>query len=117
MDFNFDFDDDVPMAGPSHSPARDRWSLDDDDDGPLPPRASTAAHIVPQAAAEETAFTQLTRHWMNERHAPDVLHAQEQLLGRLLDHIKKQVRTCVVPVVRPSARRGASRAGGREGSG
>ena len=42
---------------------------------------------------EETPFQQLTRHWMNERHAPDILPVQEMLLGRLLDHIRKQVRS------------------------
>ncbi|TCD70371.1 GINS complex subunit [Steccherinum ochraceum] len=40
--------------------------------------------------AEETSFQQLIRHWMNERHAPDLLPAREMLLGRLLDHIRKQ---------------------------
>jgi hypothetical protein len=47
--------------------------------------------------AEETAFQQLIRHWMNERHAPDILYAQERLLARLLDHIKKQVSVIRLP--------------------
>lgn len=47
-------------------------------------------HIVDQDVAEETPFQELIRHWMNERHAPELLPAQETLLGRLLDHIRKQ---------------------------
>ena len=39
----------------------------------------------------ETPLEQLTRHWVNERYAPDILPAQEELLGGLLDHIRKQV--------------------------
>jgi len=41
---------------------------------------------------EETPLQQLIRHWMNERHAPDILPAQEELLSSLLDHIRRQVR-------------------------
>ncbi|KAF9802961.1 hypothetical protein IEO21_09779 [Rhodonia placenta] len=40
--------------------------------------------------AEETPFQQLIRHWMNERHSPDILTGQEILLGRILDHVRKQ---------------------------
>lgn len=47
--------------------------------------------IIDQDIAEETPFQELIRHWMNERHAPEILPAQETLLGRLLDHIRKQV--------------------------
>ncbi|KJA17328.1 hypothetical protein HYPSUDRAFT_1103641 [Hypholoma sublateritium FD-334 SS-4] len=38
----------------------------------------------------ETPLEQLTRHWMNERHAPDILPAQEALLAALLDHLRRQ---------------------------
>jgi GINS complex subunit 4 len=31
------------------------------------------------------------RHWTNERHSPDILPAQEDLLGNLLDHLRRQV--------------------------
>ncbi|KZT00006.1 GINS complex, Sld5 component [Laetiporus sulphureus 93-53] len=48
------------------------------------------AHILPQEVAEETQLQQLIRHWMNEQHAPDILPGQEMLLGRILDHVKKQ---------------------------
>ncbi|THH28857.1 hypothetical protein EUX98_g5334 [Antrodiella citrinella] len=74
-----DDDDDIPMAGPL-PPARDV----DADDMPAPARIVAPRDLV------ETPFQQLTRHWMNERHAPDILPAQEALLGRLLDHIRKQ---------------------------
>jgi hypothetical protein len=40
----------------------------------------------------ETPLEQLTRHWVNERYAPDILPAQEELLGGLLDHLRVQVR-------------------------
>lgn len=41
---------------------------------------------------DETPLQQLIRHWMNERHAPDILPAQQVLLAGLLDHIRRQVR-------------------------
>lgn len=40
----------------------------------------------------ETPLQQLIRHWMNERHAPDILPVQQALLTALLDHIRRQVR-------------------------
>ncbi|KAA1470796.1 GINS complex Sld5 component [Dentipellis sp. KUC8613] len=42
---------------------------------------------------EETQLQQLIRHWMNERHAPDILPIQGDVLGRLLDHILRQSQT------------------------
>lgn len=53
------------------------------DDTPAPNRI---------ADEEETPLQQLIRHWMNERHAPDLLPAQQVLLAGLLDHIHRQVR-------------------------
>ncbi|KAJ7673452.1 hypothetical protein B0H17DRAFT_947248 [Mycena rosella] len=44
-------------------------------------------------ADPETPLEQLTRHWMNERHAPDILPAQDVLLSSLLDHIRRQSDT------------------------
>ncbi|EIW77897.1 Sld5-domain-containing protein [Coniophora puteana RWD-64-598 SS2] len=41
----------------------------------------------------ETPLQQLVRHWMNERHAPDILPVQEALLSELLDHIRRQSET------------------------
>jgi len=40
---------------------------------------------------EETPLQQLIRHWMNERHAPDILQNEGELLAGLLDHIRSQV--------------------------
>ena len=40
---------------------------------------------------EETPLQQLIRHWMNERHVPDVLPIAEDVLPRLLDRIRRQV--------------------------
>lgn len=47
--------------------------------------------VIDEDTVAETPFQELIRHWMNERHAPEILPAQETLLGRLLDHIRKQV--------------------------
>ncbi|KAI9058941.1 GINS complex Sld5 component [Trametes sanguinea] len=81
---------DAPMAGPSFVD-RARSAADDDDDFPIGDFAGGGRQaIIPQDIAEETPFQQLIRHWMNERHAPDILPGQEMLLGRLLDHIRKQ---------------------------
>ncbi|KAH9847085.1 GINS complex Sld5 component [Lenzites betulinus] len=77
------------MAGPSFveraraAPEDNDFAIGDDFGGARPT-------ILAQELAEETPFQQLIRHWMNERHAPDVLPGQEMLLGRLLDHIRKQ---------------------------
>jgi GINS complex subunit 4 len=46
--------------------------------------------------SQGTPLEQLTRHWMNERHAPDILIAQEDLLTNLLDHLRRQVRLNVL---------------------
>ena len=91
MATGWDDDFDAPTAGPSFvDRAR---SAPEDDDFPIADdfgRRSRPA-ILAQDLAEETPFQQLIRHWMNERHAPDILPGQEMLLGRLLDHIRKQV--------------------------
>ena len=38
---------------------------------------------------EETPLNQLIRHWMNERHAPDLLPIAEDVLSGLLNHIRR----------------------------
>ncbi|KAJ7186785.1 hypothetical protein C8R46DRAFT_1157963 [Mycena filopes] len=48
---------------------------------------------VEEPLPDETPLEQLTRHWMNERHAPDILPAQDVLLSSLLDHIRRQSDT------------------------
>lgn len=39
----------------------------------------------------ETPLQRIIRHWMNERHAPDILPVAEDVLSGLLDHIRRQV--------------------------
>lgn len=81
---------DAPYAGPSFVD-RARYAPDDDD-LPVPDQfGQPNANILPQEVAEETPFQQLIRHWMNERHSPDILTGQEILLGRILDHVRKQL--------------------------
>ena len=41
---------------------------------------------------EETDVQKLLRAWTNERHAPDVLPTKDELLGSILDEIRRQVR-------------------------
>ena len=57
----------------------------DDNDVPM------AAPPPLEEDEEETPLQQLIRHWMNERHAPDVLPIAEDVLSGLLDHIRRQV--------------------------
>jgi len=57
--------------------------------------------IFPEEESQGTPLEQLTRHWMNERHAPDILVAQEDLLTNLLDHLRRQVRLNIFYVVNP----------------
>jgi GINS complex subunit 4 len=90
----FDGDDDYlqwepPQPGPSFI-ERARQAAPDDDDLNLI-FGNENDLIVPQAERTESPLQQLIRHWMNERHAPDILPVQEVLLSRLLDHIRKQV--------------------------
>jgi GINS complex subunit 4 len=75
-----------PRAGPSFI-ERARAAPDDDLDLILGDQDEL---VAPQTQIG-TPLEQLIRHWMNERHAPDILPAQEELLARLLDHIRKQV--------------------------
>ncbi|KAI0051299.1 GINS complex, Sld5 component [Auriscalpium vulgare] len=44
-------------------------------------------------AEPETPLQQLIRHWMNERHAPDILPWQGEVLDGLLNHINRQSTT------------------------
>ena len=50
------------------------------------------AALFVQPEEPDTPLEQLMRHWTNERHAPDILPAQEDLLANLLDHLRRQVR-------------------------
>ncbi|KAJ7736782.1 hypothetical protein DFH07DRAFT_893160, partial [Mycena maculata] len=71
-------------SAPGRAPTAPTALLDDDDE-PMPP--------VDEPLPDETPLEQLTRHWMNERHAPDILPAQDFLLSSLLDHIRRQSDT------------------------
>jgi hypothetical protein len=63
---------------------------DHDDDGDQSMR-DQQADLSFLTDADETPLQQLIQHWMNERHAPDILITQDDLLAKLLDHIRKQV--------------------------
>ncbi|KAF8831419.1 hypothetical protein HHX47_DHR1000772 [Lentinula edodes] len=54
-------------------------------------RPASTAPILDTRQDDESPISQLTRHWINERHAPDILPAQEDLLASLLDHIRRQI--------------------------
>lgn len=83
-----DSDDELP-AGLSFL-ERARAAPEDDDDVPM----TDARELdLGDDGGEETQLQRLIRHWTNERHAPDVLPGQEDLLGGLLDHIRRQVRS------------------------
>lgn len=58
----------------------------DDNDVPMP-----VAPRLLEEDEEETPLQQLIRHWMNERHAPDILPVAGDVLAGLLDHIRRQV--------------------------
>lgn len=59
-----------------------------------PPDEDEEQDTIPGlAVTNETPLEQLIRHWTNERHAPDLLAAQEDLLANLLDHLRRQVGT------------------------
>ena len=71
--------------------------LDDDEDFPMVGGSTGSAAALDPIALDfgvppDTLFQQLMRHWLNERHAPDILPVQAEVLGALLDHIRRQVR-------------------------
>lgn len=86
----------VPEAGPSRAPPKKPIHNDDADvfnDVPMAPAAQEEGRntLFQEEEPLGTPLEQLTRHWMNERHAPDILPAQEELLTNLLDHLRRQV--------------------------
>ncbi|TFY80759.1 hypothetical protein EWM64_g3255 [Hericium alpestre] len=81
-------DDDDPMEGPSF--IRRALNAPDDDDRAAP---NYTHHFNIGDGPEESPLQQMIRYWMNERHAPDILPGQEEVLGRLLDHIRRQTET------------------------
>lgn len=81
-----------------------RALLDDDEDVPMPglpsgPTLPVEPIVLDFGVADppETLFQQLVRHWLNERHAPDILPMQAEVLSALLDHIRRQVRAPSLP--------------------
>jgi hypothetical protein len=72
----YDDDGDATMAGPSSKSISSTLRGDEDQEE--------------EELEPETKLEQLMRHWMNERHAPDLLPRQEILLSSLLDHIHRQ---------------------------
>jgi hypothetical protein len=56
-------------------------------------RGGAERYLFSEDDTPEPPLEQLTRHWVNERYAPDIyiLPAQEELLGGLLDHLRVQV--------------------------
>lgn len=77
-------------AGPSFSD-RARNAVADDERTPQVAVNRARQVSIVQEPPRDTPLEQLTRHWMNERHAPDILPAQEELLASLLDHLRRQV--------------------------
>jgi len=80
------FNDDAPMAVAAPRRGGDEPGLENEDAGPR------RVDLFPEDEPRGTPLEQLSRHWMNERHAPDILPAQEELLTNLLDHLRRQVR-------------------------
>ncbi|KAF7328972.1 hypothetical protein MVEN_02527200 [Mycena venus] len=66
--------------------------LDQEDDEPMPD-VQLQLQEPEEPLPDETPLEQLTRHWMNERHASDILPAQDVLLSSLLDQIRRQSET------------------------
>ncbi|KAI0300688.1 GINS complex Sld5 component [Multifurca ochricompacta] len=66
--------------------------LDDDEDFPMVGVAAPDLNFGVDHPPE-TLLQQLVRHWLNERHAPDILPVQAEVLGALLDHIRRQTDT------------------------
>ncbi|KIJ98889.1 hypothetical protein K443DRAFT_103217 [Laccaria amethystina LaAM-08-1] len=68
------------------------WDEEYEQRPPSPRRTDSSDDVNPflLQRTPETPLEQLTRHWLNERHAPDILPAQEELLSGMLDHLRRQ---------------------------
>ncbi|KAJ2913677.1 hypothetical protein MD484_g6734, partial [Candolleomyces efflorescens] len=107
------FDSGAGAASSSRRPNNALAGMDDDDDmddpmggivpgnnnqrgGGMGLRRGGGGDLFSEDDTPETPLEQLTRHWVNERYAPDVLPAQEELLSGLLDHLRVQTRNIQV---------------------
>ncbi len=99
-----------PRAGPSVSGKVDDEVLLDNDDRRREPGEGPVDNsnegtrggrvdLFPEGEPTGTPLEQLTRHWMNERHAPDILPAQENLLAHVLDHLRRQVSLLIPTLI------------------
>ncbi|KAH6904986.1 hypothetical protein BKA70DRAFT_515790 [Coprinopsis sp. MPI-PUGE-AT-0042] len=101
---NWDIEYERGLMGTGGRSATNALGLDDDDDDvamdvALPAGGGTGAGLSGSSSGmfdgdelEDTPLQQFIRHWMNERHSPDILPAQEDLLAGLLDHLRLQSR-------------------------
>lgn len=93
------FDDEDDFAMGDNLVDRMMNAPDDDDFDMLEPPAprnpdAGFANAHDPTAENQTPLQQLIRHWMNERHAPDILECQQDTLSTLLNHIRRQVGEC-----------------------
>jgi GINS complex subunit 4 len=90
---NEDHDDPMfnDIGGGGGDPGRNDGRRGADRDAQIERRTRERVELLPEEEPKGTPLEQLTRHWMNERHAPDILPAQETLLAHLLDHLRRQV--------------------------
>ena len=85
--------DNEAMDGRRREPGED--PVDSSNEGTRGGRAD----LFPEGEPTGTPLEQLTRHWMNERHAPDILPAQENLLAHVLDHLRRQVSLSIPTLI------------------
>ena len=76
------------------------------------------AEVEVDATPQETRDLQeLTRAWVAERSAPEILSWPEELMGRVLERIGRQVRVLAVALVVCNVAIVGEREEGREGGG
>jgi len=92
MDWDDEYDLLAADGGNAGASSIDRVRNAPADNGDHVARPVPAALSV-QPGEPDTPLEQLMRHWTNERHAPDILPAQEELLANLLDHLRRQSET------------------------
>ena len=68
---------------------------DDFASAPAPSTQTLPAFLLEDT--NETLFQQFIRHWMNERHAPDILPHQQDFLDHALGLLRDKVRLSLPP--------------------